>query len=347
MRHILSLCFAVAMSFTANQVFGWDYEGHRAVNQLALASLPTDFPAFVRTPEARERIAFLAGEPDRWRNIADLPLRHINAPDHFIDLEDLGDAGIALTQLNEFRYSFTVQLAADRTAHSDHFPAIDQEKNKDHTRELIGFLPWAITEYYAKLKSEFSYLKAFEELGTPEEIANAQANIIYVMGVMGHYVADGAQPLHTTKYFNGWLGDNPHGYTTARTFHAWIDGGFLAKTSGVSSTALAPRLKPATILQTPTNAGGRDALFVNVLNYLTEQHAKVEPLYELEKAGKLNAEGTNTAEGRAFLENQLLTAANMLSSLWLTAWREAPPDVYLHSQLLQRKAAGPTPSRKP
>jgi hypothetical protein len=344
MHKFFSLCIAVAGTlFTSNPVLAWDYEGHRAVNQLALVSLPADFPAFVHTPEARERIAFLAGEPDRWRNIADLPLRHINGPDHFFDLEDLDDAGIARSQLNEFRYAFTDQLAAGRAAHPERFPAIDPEKNKDHTRELAGFLPWSITEYYAKLKSEFSYLKAFEELGTPEEIANAQANVIYVMGVMGHYVGDGAQPLHTTKYFNGWFGDNPRGYTTARTFHAWIDGGFLARTGGVSPAALAPRVKSATLLPAPKDTGGRDALFVTVLAYLIEQHAKVEPLYELEKNGKLNADGADFADGRAFLENQLLTAANMLGSIWLTAWREAPPDVSLHSQLLQRKATSTAP----
>ena len=35
----------------------WDYEGHRLINQIALASLPTNFPAFVFTPAAKERIA--------------------------------------------------------------------------------------------------------------------------------------------------------------------------------------------------------------------------------------------------------------------------------------------------
>ena len=48
----------------------WDYEGHRIINELALASLPADFPAFVREPAAAERIAFLSGEPDRWRNVS-------------------------------------------------------------------------------------------------------------------------------------------------------------------------------------------------------------------------------------------------------------------------------------
>jgi hypothetical protein len=83
-----------AFLVSAGSAVAWDYEGHRTVNQLALASLPTDFPAFVFSPEARERIAFLAGEPDRWRNTPDLALRHINSPDHFIDLEDLEDGGI-------------------------------------------------------------------------------------------------------------------------------------------------------------------------------------------------------------------------------------------------------------
>jgi hypothetical protein len=38
--------------------WAWDYDGHRLVNRLALESLPTNFPAFVFTAEARERIAF-------------------------------------------------------------------------------------------------------------------------------------------------------------------------------------------------------------------------------------------------------------------------------------------------
>lgn len=340
MRRLLTfLLTLVATLLISKSAFAWDYEGHRTVNQLALASLPPEFPRFVLTPEARERIAFLAGEPDRWRNTPELALRHLNPPDHFIDLEHLEEAGITLAQLTEFRYAFTVQLAAARAAHPDHFPAIDPEKNKDHTRELIGFLPWSITEAYAKLKSEFSYLKAFEEQGTPEEIANAQANIIYVMGVMGHYVGDAAQPLHITKHYNGWVGENPKGYTTARTFHAWIDSGFLIKTGGISAAALSTRIKPAVFLPAPQVTNGRSPMFVTVLDYLVAQQAKIEPLYELEKGGKLNAEGTQTAEGRTFIEEQILTAGHMLGSLWMTAWKEAPADTYLISQLVQRKAA--------
>jgi hypothetical protein len=347
MRQLFSLPVFIATTIFCTTAHAWDYEGHRVVNHLALASLPAEFPEFVRTPEARERIAFLSGEPDRWRNIPDLTLRHINAPDHFIDIEDLDEAGIALSQLSEFRYSFVAQLAAARTAHPERFPAIDPEKNKDHTRELVGFLPWSITEAYTKLKSQFSYLKAFEEHGTPEEIANARANILYVMGVMGHYVGDAAQPLHTTKHYNGWVGENPNGYTAARTFHAWIDSGFLQKTGPLSVATLTPRLKPASFLLPPREMAGRGAIFVNVLNYIVEQQTKVEPLYRLEKNGQLTADNPQASVGREFLESQLLIAGNMLGSLWLTAWQEAPPDTYLVSQLVQRKAASAVPAPKP
>src|SRR6478752_3952263 len=81
----------------------WDYEGHRLVNQLALASLPTNFPAFVREPATAERVAFLAGEPDRWRNTPDLPLRNYSYPDHYIDLEQLADYGMSPATLPSLR----------------------------------------------------------------------------------------------------------------------------------------------------------------------------------------------------------------------------------------------------
>ncbi len=320
----------------------WDYDGHRAVNLAALASLPPDFPAFVTEKNARERIAFLSGEPDRWRNATqDQPLKHVNGPDHFIDFEDLAPLDLTPATLSEFRYVHTAQLFQARATHPERFPAIDPETNKDRTRELVGYLPWAITESYARLKSAFSYLKAYEEAGTADEIANARANVVHLMGVMGHYVGDGSQPLHTTRHYNGWVGENPQGFTTARTFHAWIDGGFLGKTGGLSVPALERSVKPAQRLATVVRSSGRDPIFDHTLDYLLEQFALVEPLYALEKAGALSPENARAHEGRAFLEARLLAASHMLGSLWITAWKEAPPDTYLRAQLLSRQASKP------
>lgn len=333
-RSVVALALLVGVS----NVCAWDYEGHRAVNQLALSALPTNFPAFVLTPQARERIAFLAGEADRWRNMPDeLPLAHCSNPDHYLDMEELGEYGLTSQTLPIFRYDFTAKLALGRALHGDKFPPIDPAKNKDHTRELIGFAPWAICEYQGKLKSGFSYLNAFRFYGgTPDEIANAEANVIYIMGVMGHFVGDCSQPLHVTKHHHGWVGDNPKRYATNSSFHGWIDGGFFKKTGGIQVEKLTGKIRPAKIVGDPLKP---DGLFKDVIAYLEETHRALEPLYQLEKDRKLSGEGEAAAEGRAFLDGQLVKGGQMLGDLWFSAWQQATEDKYLIRQLKERSAA--------
>ncbi len=325
-------------SLAVSPARAWDYEGHRAVNQLALAALPTNFPAFVKTPEARERIAFLAGEPDRWRNITDdQALPHVNGPDHYLDLEQLEEYGLTPETVPALRYDFVAKLALARAQHPEKFAPIDPAKNKDHTRELVGFAPWAITEYCGKLRSEFSYLKAFQHYGgTPEEIANAQQNILYTMGVMGHYVGDGSQPLHATKHHHGWVGKNPHGYATNSSFHGWIDGGFFKKIGGVKVAAIVGKIRPAKIVGDPLKP---EDLFRQMMAYFGDTEKLVAPLYQLEKEHKLTPENEHADEGKAFLETQLVRGGQMLGDLWFSAWEQATEDRYLVTELKKRPAA--------
>jgi hypothetical protein len=331
----------LALGFRAS---AWDYEGHHAVNELALDSLPTNFPAFALTPEARDRIAFLAGEADRWRNATDaktgrgLALGHASGPDHYLDLEDLKLYGLTPETLPPLRYDFVADIVKAREAHPDKFPAIDPAKDSDHTRELSGFLPWAIAENYQKLQSSFSYLKAFQKAGgTPEEIANAEANIIYTMGVMGHFVGDAGQPLHTTMYHHGWTtNDNPNHYTTSPGFHAWIDGGFFKKTGGIDVAKLAKQIHPATEIANATEPNG---IFEDAVTFIVAQNKLVEPLYKLDRDGKLSNKENRGADGRAFLETQLLKSGQLLGDIWLTAWLTAPEDTYLEKQLRERAEA--------
>ena len=346
---VLSLALLAVVSVRA-----WDYTGHRTVNQLALAALPADFPAFVHDPAAEERIAFLAGEPDRWRNVPDLIMRQSGGSwaDHYCDMEQIPNAGLDFATVPSFRYDFIVAFAAGRAAHADKFPAIDPAKNSDHTREWPGFLPWAATEYYTRLRSAFMYLKVFEELGTPEEIANARADAIYVMGVMGHYVGDGAQPLHTTIHHDGWVGANPGGYITTGGIHSWVDGGIIGK-AHITTASIVARVVPAQPISLAPRPDGREPVFVALTEYLVAQNKLVEPLYQLEKEGKLGndkvtvgADGKAvhesrpmTNEARGFVEGQLLKGGEMLASIWVTAWRNAGPDTYLRAQLLKRQAA--------
>ena len=338
------VCFTAWALLGLCDARAWDYEGHRLVNQLALASLPTNFPAFVLTPAARERITFLSGEPDRWRNTPDIPLKHFNGPDHYLDIEDLAPMGSKPSNVSPLRYVFTAQLAVAREKNPGAFPSIDASRDSDQTKAFPGFLPWTITEYAGKLKSAFSCLREFEQHGTAEEVANAQANIIYLMGVMGHFVGDGSQPLHTTRHYNGWVGDNPNHYTTTNKFHSWIDGGYFNKV-GIKPKELFAKVRPARLLTSPEVGGSSTNLFPVIMEYLQESHRQVEPLYRLERDGKLSERQTTSAEGYQFLADRLLAAGQMLGDLWLTARHYAPPDNFLRGQLNRRKLSTESPAK--
>ena len=341
--------------FAAAALFGsivfnaaaWDYDGHHAVNELALASLPTNFPAFVLAPATRDRIAFLAGEADRWRNETStkngtgLALGHASGPDHYIDLDDIKLYDLTPATLPPLRYDFAADIVKSRTAHPERFPAIDPAKDSDHTRELSGFLPWAITENYQKLQSGFATLAALEKFGgTPTEIENARQDIVYVMGVMGHFVGDASQPLHTTMYHHGWTtNNNPDHYTTSFGFHSWIDGGFFKKTGGIDVKKLSAHIQPAGKIAASDDPNG---IFHTSVDFIVAANQLVEPLYRMDRDGKLSNKENRGAEGRAFLEGQLVKSGQFLGNLWFTAWQTAPEDTFLERELKLRNTASAT-----
>ena len=346
---LLRSLVALSACAAAVSAFAWDGEGHRIVAKLGLVALPADYPEFARNAEAAARIDFLCNVPDRWRNV-DPWLKQSGASwtDHFLDVEEVSDAGLDLNTLSSFRLDFAVAFAAGRAAHPEKFRPVDPAKNLDRTREWPGSAPWAIADWFQKLRSAFGYLKAYEELGgTPDEIANARQDVIYAMGVMAHYIADCAQPLHTTVHHNGWEGPNPNGYTTWRGFHSWVDGGIVARAK-ISAAELAPRVRPGEALALNARNDGRDPFFVVAMDYILTQNKLVEPLYQLEKDGKLGNEKPDangqqpnppkpvSPEGREFIARQLLTGGNMLATFWISAWKSAPIDTFLRSQLAAR-----------
>jgi hypothetical protein len=336
---------AAFFALIGQSAFAWDYEGHRLVNELALAALSKDFPAFTQTAEAHERIAFLAGEPDRWRNTPNLELQHSQEPEHFFDVEELSLYGLTPETLPIFRYEFVSIVAAAHKAHPESFPS--SRDDKAHKYSWTGLLPWTITENYAKLKSEFSYLKTFEsEGGTPAEIANAKEDIIYTMGVMGHYVGDAAQPLHTTKYFNGWVGENPNHYTTNH-LHGWIDGGYIAKAKIEGDLGeMKKKMQPAQLVAFAGHPASSDQIFPAIVGFITEQNKLVSPLYQLDKDHKLTGDDELGLQGKPFIEGQLMKGGQMLADIWLSAWQQATVDDFLAKQLHKRNQTAPVGGTK-
>jgi hypothetical protein len=124
-------------------------------------------------------------------------------------------------------------------------------------------------------------------------------------------VADASQPHHTTIHFNGWAADqpNPRGFTTARDFHARFESAFV--NANISLDDVQPHVPPGARRFTDVRAA--------ILEYILESHGQVIPLYALEQRHGF-VPGRPTPETVTFTARRLAHAAEMLRSLWYTAW---------------------------
>jgi len=263
----------------------WGDEGHRLINRLAAETLPSDLPAFLRSPEAVSEIVYLGPEPDRWRSTAEPELSAAQASEHFIDLE-LADA---LGPLPHQRLEFEARVFAS-----------------GRRPEKIGLQPWETIEVWERLKSALRDYRALKAAGQNTR-AVEQAAIFYT-GWLGHYVGDGSQPLHTTIEYNGWVGPNPRGYSTAHTIHWQFEGPFIA------ANIREPEVKGR--MAAPHALTGD--IFDDYVAYLRQSKTFVEKVYQIDKKGGFAGKGS--AESRAFAADRLAAGASMLRDMIWTAW---------------------------
>ncbi len=281
----------------ANSAWPWGNDGHMMINRVAAEKLPADVPAFLKNAE--EQLAYLGPEPDRWREKSELALKLSQEPDHFIDLELV--EGMTLPP---DRYSFYRALDAKR----------EQTPGKPDSLlpEKVGLQPYITMEVYGRLVVAFrEYRHALRDHQSTEF---AERNAIFYAGWLGHYVGDGANPLHTTVNYNGWTTANPNGYTTAKNIHWKMEGEFVtANQKQLQFAALVP--EKATKLENP---------FQDYLAYLRKSNGYVEQVYQLEKVGGFAGQGT--PQSREFIEQRMAFGADMLRNLWYTAWLDSAVD---------------------
>lgn len=278
---------------TVQPSFAWGGDGHRMINRLAVTYLPTDVPAFLRNGNALDTMEYLGPEPDRWRNHAEPELGDAQSPEHFIDLEYADLIGT----LPRKRYDFVRALAQAQSAHPD----------VQMTPEKVGLQPYVTEEVWQRLKvgmREYRHLLAAGQDTKPAETA-----VLYYAGWLGHYVADGSQPLHVTIQYNGWTGPNPNGYTTEHKIHSLFESIFVSQ--NIKSTDLAPLVAAAQ----PKLLNDE---WTDYLAYLRHSATLVEKTYQLEKAGGFN--GAGDPEGKAFAEERLAAGAIELRDMIYTAW---------------------------
>lgn len=299
---VISLMLVTLFFFSPDNALAWGNEGHTYVNRVAAQKIPASMPSFLR--RAVTEIAYLGPEPDRWRNPADFALKNAQEPDHFIDLERVE----WLDPLPPGRYEFYRKLYEKRATTSDH--------GDDYLPERVGLQPYIVAEIYGRLKASFREYRHLRAAHQPT--LAVQRAIIFYAGWLGHYVADGSQPLHTTVKYNGWVGPNPNGFTTEHGIHGRFESSYVA--ANIRAADFAAQVHAPEKLDDP---------FARYIDYLKHSNQLVEKVYALEKVGGFAGKGS--PEAFEFTNERLATGSQMLLNLWYTAWVESavePPANY-------------------
>jgi hypothetical protein len=284
---VLLLALLPAETGASDAPVRWGADGHRMVGEAAARALPGEMPSFFRG--AAEQLAYLNPEPDRWRERAerdlDPAMDNAHAAEHYINFEPV--PANAFQAPHRFAYLDSLRAAGIDTPGP-------------------GLLPWRILEMTQRLRVGFRLWRAATE---PAERLWIEQRILNDAGLLGHYVADGSNPHHTSIHHNGWVGPNPRGYTTERGFHSRFESVYVRHNLRLEDVqgamGAAPRVFPA--------------LRPAVLQYLRTTHSHLERLYQLD-AQEAFGPATQGAEHRRFTADRLAAGAEMLRDLWWTAW---------------------------
>jgi hypothetical protein len=294
---ILPLCL------TPQTASAWGNDGHILVNRTAAQAMPATMPLFLR--QATARIAYLGPEPDRWRSRTEFELKQAQEPDHFLNYERLqGFGDLPPGRYDFYKRAYERYFAAQKAATTD----AERKEAEELRPDSIGLQPYIVMEVYGRLKAALREYRKLKLAHQPTQGAETAA--IFYAGWLGHYVADGSQPLHCTIYYDGWSGANPNGYTTAHGIHSLFESKYVA--------ANLPRLQIRDRMRAPVRL---EHPFQDYMQYLHDSNGLVEKVYQLEKAGGFKDQGS--ADALEFTRARLAAGSQMLLNLWYTAWLES------------------------
>lgn len=287
MKRVLLILMLV---LAATPLFAWGEKGHLIVNEAATLSLPTDMPIFFY--KAFPQLVWDGPEPDRWKGSGDA-IDGVNNPDHFLDYE----------------YVSAIKLPRDRYRFIDEMYKSGTLKRYKIYNSTAGFLPYRIAELCERLTGEWRLWRN----SAPGSIDRAavEADIIRDAGILGHYAADAAQPLHATINFNGWILPNPEGYANDCQIHARFESNFVSR--AVSLDDVVPKVMK--------NPNWYTDYFRAAMDTIRVSNQNVELLYRLDKEGNFALFGPIKRPGVDFTSAKMAAGASLLRDLWWSTWK--------------------------
>jgi hypothetical protein len=284
----------------------WGRRGHMAANKAAVDAIPADGPLFLAN--YRDWIAATGPLPDTWRYPSEPYSKIFEDPNHGWFKEQFA----FMPAIPRSRYEFVLRLYDEYLAIKDKDPARAKLTNVRWT----GTLPYAAMENFDRMKSAMRLYR--QALKDPSEAGKAQSenlrrDIAFYAGWLGHYTADGAQPLHDTIHHDGWQGPNPHGYTTDHAIHGRFESKFVDSIE-LTEADLQPLVshEPARVLTDP---------FAAIIQHLNDAATHVEQIYRLDQSAAFN--DPHNKEAADLVKSQLSKAAVLLRNLIYTAWLQS------------------------
>jgi hypothetical protein len=206
----------------------WGFGAHEMGSRAAVNRLPAVMPEFFR--DARHQLAWLNPEPDRWRDRNANEMDQAWTYDHYVDLENVPTGAMD---------------APDRFI----FLRLLYEAGVARPERDAGFVYYRILELHERLTTSWRAWRAAEP--NDEQRVWLEQRIVQDAGLLGHYVMDASQPHHTTIHFNGWDAEtpNPEDYTTDRDFHSRFERFFVDAHIDEVTVHQATRAIPNTIIE--------------------------------------------------------------------------------------------------
>jgi hypothetical protein len=295
----ITLFFAGLFLCASPGLWAWGERGHMMANRAAVDSIPENGPVFLR--EFKEWIGRTGPLPDAWRGVSEPYSKIFEDPNHGWFKEQFA----FMKEIPRNRYEFVIKLYDEQLKLAKSNPEAAKLTNVRWT----GTLPYAAIENYDRMKSAMRAWRVARP-GSPEQRFLAQ-DIAFYMGWMGHYTADGAQPLHDTIHHDGWQGPNPKNYTTEPRIHGRFESQFVDLME-LTETDLAPHVTAAQVLDDP---------FAAIVAHLDDAFLHVEEVYQMD-ARKAFADKADK-QARDLVLRQLSRAAALLRDLTYTAWVES------------------------
>lgn len=298
MRKIFSAAGVLALLCPA-PVFAWGPTAHRVISRVAVETLPPDVPAFLQ--REIDWIGVRTVVPDSWRAESEPFVKMEEDPNHEWYMEQFA----FMTTIPRSRTEFILALYDEHLRLKASDPAAAAMMNV----RWAGTLPYQAVEIYERLKVAFRDWRALRTAGRDTKFVELDA--AFLVGWLGHYIGDGAQPMHTSIHHDGWQGENPKNYTRDGALHWGFENDFV-DLIGLKDEDIRSRVPPARTVADP---------FSGVLTFLGRSHNRVEQVYALDQQHAFA--NRDDREARELVYQCTTDAAALLRDLIYTAWTES------------------------